>query len=806
MMRSFDISGFSRTCLKSKFTSLCFLLRRQVADVHHDGEAIGRRFRQRERALSELDRVHRRDGEAEGRQFVGGLADGDGAVLQAFEKRALRLERDAVDFVEQDHLGRRQRPELGDQLAGRRVDHLEADDFGRLQVGAALDARELGVADGGEDDAEERLADAGHAAQQQVAGVDLALLLLVVRGRNLRQQHDVGERLGRVVADERLAAFGDDRLVKVDGFLEVRMHGGLILSQGDGAKGNGIVYRTRVFPSCLADQTRISSGGMHGLMMEYPLTIPAIVRRAQKMFGHRPISGRRPDRSVTRTTYAVALERTRRLGAALTALGIGRGDRVATLAWASQEHLEAYLAIPSIGAVLHTLNLRLHHDDLSYIVNDAQDRVLILDESLLPLFETFRSLTPSIEHVVVIASSGDSADRLQHGFIDYESLLASADPDVAKDVALAEDDAAAMCYTSGTTGRPKGVLYSHRALVLHSFSQGLVDSLAIGERDNILPIVPMFHVNAWGLPFTATMFGAGQVFPGAYLDGASVLDLIVRERVTLTAGVPTVWLGMLQELDRQPGAHDLSALRTIAIGGSAAPASLIAAYQERHNLRIVHAWGMTELTPLGTVCNLPLALEDAPFEDRCRYRARQGKPLPFVEIRAIADGKEVPWDGKTMGELEVRGPWVARQYYNVEGTDSRFSDDGWFRTGDVVLIHPDGCVELTDRAKDLVKSGGEWISSVAIECALMAHPAVAEAAVIAVPHPTWDERPLAVVVLRPGQMATADELRDFLAPNFAKWWLPDTIAFASEIPRTSVGKFRKSVLREAYKDVYAKPR
>ena len=537
-------------------------------------------------------------------------------------------------------------------------------------------------------------------------------------------------------------------------------------------------------------------------MMSFPLTVPALVRRAASLFAQRPVSGRRPDRRITRTTYGQVIERVRRLGAALTDLGVRPGDRVATLAWASQEHLEAYLAIPSIGAVLHTLNLRLHPDDLAFIANDAGDRVLIVDESLLPLLAQFQARVPSLEHVIVVPSTPAEASARTDGYLDYEALLAGSTPAAFREAVLAEDDAAALCYTSGTTGQPKGVLYSHRALVLHSFAQGLVDSLGIGERDVVLPIVPMFHVNAWGLPFTGVLFGSGLVFPGPHLDGASVLDLIVRERVSVTAGVPTVWLSMLQELDRAPGTHDLSALRMIAIGGSAAPPALIQGYQDRHGLRIVHAWGMTEVTPLGTVCLLPDAMASAPVDEQVRYRARQGKPIPLVETRIVADGAERPWDGASMGELEVRGPWVAGQYFNHDGPDDRFSPDGWFRTGDVAVIHPDGCVELTDRAKDLVKSGGEWISSVALESALMGHPAVAEAAVIAVPHPKWDERPLAVVALRDGANATADDLRAHLGERFAKWWVPDDVRFVDAIPRTSVGKFRKSVLRDTYREAY----
>jgi fatty-acyl-CoA synthase len=453
--------------------------------------------------------------------------------------------------------------------------------------------------------------------------------------------------------------------------------------------------------------------------------------------------------------------------------------------------------------VLHTLNLRLHPDDLAYIVNDAADRAVIVDERLLPLWEQIRSRV-AVGHVIVVPDGERMAagGLTPAGMRDYEQMLAEADPLAVSIWEGDECSAAAMCYTSGTTGRPKGVLYSHRSIVLHSLAQGLRDSLGFGEDDTVLPVVPMFHVNAWGLPFSCTLFGCRQVLPGPYLDAKSLLELLVAERVTVTAGVPTVWLGVLQELDRDPGAYDLRHLRAIVVGGSAAPPAMIRGYKERHGIDIVHAWGMTELSPLGTLGNLPAALRAAPLETQVRYRARQGTPLPLVEIRARGDAGLVPWDGRTMGELEIRGPWVASQYYNVSGSDDRFTGDGWFRTGDIVTIDERGCIEIADRSKDLVKSGGEWISSVALETALMGHPAVAEAAVVAVPHPKWDERPLAVVVLKDGCTASSDDLRDFLAPHFAKWWLPDAIEFAAEIPRTSVGKFKKSVLRDRYRDRY----
>ncbi len=534
--------------------------------------------------------------------------------------------------------------------------------------------------------------------------------------------------------------------------------------------------------------------------MDYQLSLPAIVRRCDQLFRHKPVITRQADRSLLRSTYGDVLDRARRLAVALAKLGIGPGDRVATLAWNSQQHLEAYLGAPMMGAVLHTLNLRLHHDDISYIVNDADDRVVIMDASLLPLWQ---KVAPHVKvpHLVVIGAPADGVP-LPPNAVDYEQLLAAADPAQFSEIDIDERDAAAMCYTSGTTGRPKGVLYSHRALVLHSLAQSMADALGLSERDVVLPVVPMFHVNAWGLPFTCAMVGATQVFPGPYLDPESLLELLVNEQVTVTAGVPTVWMALLQALDKNPGKHDLSRLRSIVVGGSAASPALVRGFQERHGLSMLHAWGMTEMTPLGTVCQVPSDLADAPFEEQLRHKCRQGGPQTLVEIRARTDQGLAPWDGKTMGELEVRGAWIASRYYNSDGPDDRFTDDGWFKTGDIVTIGPQGCIELTDRAKDLVKSGGEWISTVALETALMGHPAVAEAAVVAVPHPKWDERPLAAVVLKANQSASADELRAYLAPNFAKWWLPDRFEFISEIPRTSVGKFKKSVLRDRFKDAY----
>jgi fatty-acyl-CoA synthase len=468
---------------------------------------------------------------------------------------------------------------------------------------------------------------------------------------------------------------------------------------------------------------------------------------------------------------------------------------VATLAWNHHRHLEAYFGITAGGAVLHTLNLRLHASDLAYIADHADDRVVIVDEVLLPLLEQFRQQT-RIEHVVVIASGGG----VPAGMLDYETLLAGADEGRFRYPDLDEDEAAALCYTSGTTGQPKGVLYSHRALVLHSLALALAEGFGLTGRDVVFPVVPMFHANAWGVPFTCAMVGARLVLAGPHFDVSAILCHLERERVTVACGVPTIWLGVLQELDRDPGARDLSGLRLIVVAGSAAPRSLIEGFQERHGIRVLHLWGMTEISPVGTICELPPELCAAGHEERYAYQARQGVPLPFIEVRARGAQGLVSWDGRTPGELEVRGPWVARAYYNCPEAAASFTDDGWFRTGDIVTIDAGGCIAIQDRAKDVIKSGGEWISSVALENALMGHPAVAEAAVVAVAHPTWQERPLAAVVLKAGRACTAEELLRFLEPHFAKWWLPDAVVFVPEIPRTSAGKFQKKALREKYRD------
>jgi len=526
---------------------------------------------------------------------------------------------------------------------------------------------------------------------------------------------------------------------------------------------------------------------MDGLMMDYQLTLPTILRRAETYFPDRPVVTRLADRSFHRTTYREVMRRARQLAVGLGRLGLERGDRVATLCWNHHQHLEAYFGIPCGGYVLHTLNLRLHPKDIGYIAGHAGDRAVIVDRGLLPLLDQFKDAT-TIEHVIVVEDS-------------YEELLATASPDEWRDPGLDEREAAAMCYTSGTTGRPKGVLYSHRSTVLHTFGVMAANPLgiSIGDGDVIMPVVPMFHANAWGYPYVAAMAGAGLMLPGPHLDPESLLEDMVEGGVTWAAGVPTIWLGILQLLDADPARWDLSRMKGMLVGGSAAPRSMIAGFKQRHGLIVCHGWGMTETSPVASVAQLPGELAEADEETQFDVIAYQGLPLPFVELRARdAEGKEIPWDGEAMGELEIRGPWIASAYHETPEQAERWTEDGWFKTGDIVCIHPRGFIQIKDRTKDVIKSGGEWISSVDLENALMGHPAVAEAAVIAVPDEKWQERPLAVVRLKEGEKATAAELREFLAPKFAKWWLPDAFEFVDEIPKTAVGKFKKTALREMF--------
>jgi fatty-acyl-CoA synthase len=533
---------------------------------------------------------------------------------------------------------------------------------------------------------------------------------------------------------------------------------------------------------------------MRATMMDYPLTLGHLLERVGKIHGANEVVSRLADKSIHRYTYADFRGRARMLAQGLSRAGLKRGERVATLMWNSYAHLEAYFGIPAAGGVLHTLNLRLFPEDIAYIVNHAQDRFLIIDDVLLPLLEKFQH-DIDLERIWVFSLSRQSVPP---GYEDYEDLLQSARgefeyPD------LDENEPCGMCYTSGTTGKPKGVVYSHRSTILHAFMAALPDQLNYSAADAVLPVVPMFHANAWAVPYVCALVGAKQVFPGPFLDAESILDLFESEKVTVSAGVPTIWLSVLQSLRQNPGRWQLvPGLRT-TVGGSAVPEAMIRGYAEL-DIEVVQGWGMTEISPLATIARVVGEKAKLPPEQRYALAAKQGSVVPFVDLRIVNENGEAPWDGQSVGEVQVRGPWVTGSYHAIGSPPENFTSDGWLRTGDVGVMDADGFLKLTDRAKDLIKSGGEWISSVDLENAIMGHPAVQEAAVIAVPHPKWDERPLAVIVLKPGAKADAEDIRAHLAKQYAKWQLPDAYVFTDAIPRTSTGKFLKTKLRELYRD------
>lgn len=533
---------------------------------------------------------------------------------------------------------------------------------------------------------------------------------------------------------------------------------------------------------------------MRSTMMQVPLSVNHLLERGKQLFGEREIVSRLPDKSLHRTRYSHLHRRARQLAAALVRAGVQPGEPVATLMWNHAWHLEAYFGIPAAGAVLHTLNLRLSPDDIAYIVRDAGDRIVIVDDVLLPLLEQVRQRTDVGRVIVAPISGAPVAPR-------YESYEQFIDVDASRYryPELDENAPCGMCYTSGTTGRPKGVVHSHRSTVLHALSISLPDCLDLSVHDSVFAVTPMFHVNSWGVPFAAAMVGAKLAFPGPHLGAEDLLDTMQGEDVTLALGVPTIWMAILQALDKAPQRWTLRKGMRMMVGGSAAPPSLIAGF-ERHGLAIKHGWGMTELCPVGTLSWLKPAHTVLPAEQQYEIRARQGLPIPLMELRVQGEGGAQPWDGRSVGELQVRGPIVTGGYHNVPRDPEKITDDGWFRTGDVATIDAEGYMRISDRTKDLIKSGGEWISSVELENAIMGHPAVAEAAVIAIRHPKWDERPLAVVVPRPGRQVTPAELREFLAPKFAKWQIPDDFTFVEALPRSSTGKFLKTKLRETFKN------
>ncbi|MDX2192714.1 MAG: long-chain-fatty-acid--CoA ligase [Gemmatimonadales bacterium] len=533
---------------------------------------------------------------------------------------------------------------------------------------------------------------------------------------------------------------------------------------------------------------------MLGRMMEMPLLISSVLRHAERWHPWVEVVSRTVEGTTVRSSWGEVARRSRRLANALRSLGVQPGDRVATLAWNTHRHLELYFAVSGMGAVLHTINPRLPLDQLRFILQDAGDVVLCFDATFAPLITPAAAAPTPLRHLVALTEAGALPAGAPDGTLAYEALLA-AEPEAFEWPELDERTASSLCYTSGTAGHPKGVLYSHRSSVLHSWALALPDSLSLSTRDVTLPVVPMFHVNAWGIPYAAAMVGSKLVLPGPRLDGASVADLIGAERVTNLLGVPTVWMALLQHLE-QAGTR-LTTVDRVVIGGAAAPPSMIAKFQHDHGATVLHAWGMTETSPLGTVSRL-LPVHDAlPEAEQLRVQARQGRPIFGVDLRIVDDaGTALPHDGATAGHLHVRGPWVASGYFNREASDTHH--DGWFETGDIGSIDALGYLTLTDRSKDVIKSGGEWISTIELENAAMGCAGVRQAAAIGVPHPKWLERPLLVVVRAEGSGVSADDVRRHLESRVVKWWLPDAIEFVEQLPIGPTGKVLKRVLRERF--------